>query len=101
MTDQMFCFQCEQTAGGKGCTVSGVCGKNPAIAAAQDDTLAELIRLARAALRKGPISREIGRLFIEGLFLTVTNVSFDEAAIRRYNATYHAQADAGRPCSSA
>ena len=94
MTDQMFCFQCEQTAGGKGCTVSGVCGKNPAIAAAQDDTLAELIRLARAALRKGPISREIGRLFIEGLFLTVTNVSFDEAAIRRYNAAYHAQADA-------
>ena len=45
----MFCFQCEQTAGGKGCTVSGVCGKKPDTAALQDKLTGKLVGLARAA----------------------------------------------------
>ena len=49
MSDAMFCFQCEQTAGGKGCTVSGVCGKKPDVAAGQDRLTTALIGLARAA----------------------------------------------------
>ena len=44
----MFCFQCEQTAGGTGCTRQGVCGKLPEVANLQDDITAALITLARA-----------------------------------------------------
>ena len=44
----MFCFQCEQTAGGKGCTKQGVCGKTPEAANLQDDITAAMITLARA-----------------------------------------------------
>ncbi|MFP5528008.1 hydroxylamine reductase [Peptococcus simiae] len=94
MEEKMFCFQCEQTAGGTGCSQAGVCGKSPAVALAQDETVVALIRLARAALRQGPVSKETGRLLIEGLFLTVTNVNFDEADIHRYNALYRQAGDA-------
>ena len=46
---EMFCFQCQQTAGNKGCVKTGVCGKQPETAALQDDLVKELIRLAIAA----------------------------------------------------
>ncbi|UWG95816.1 hydroxylamine reductase [Dehalobacter sp. DCM] len=77
---QMFCFQCEQTAGGKGCTVSGVCGKKPEIANKQDELTGALIGLARAVSGKkaGP---EADALMMQGLFATITNVSFDPVAI--------------------
>ena len=45
MNEKMFCFQCEQTYGGSGCTVSGVCGKNPAVAKGQDLLTGALIGL--------------------------------------------------------
>ena len=45
----MFCFQCQQTAGGKGCVQVGVCGKQPETAGLQDDLVRELIALAEAA----------------------------------------------------
>ena len=45
----MFCFQCEQTAGGKGCTKVGVCGKKPDIADKQDELTCAMVGLARAA----------------------------------------------------
>ncbi|MEI8353048.1 MAG: hydroxylamine reductase, partial [Lentisphaerota bacterium] len=72
----MFCFQCEQTAGGKGCTRVGVCGKKPEIAALQDEITAELITLARALDGK-PSCVSCESLFMDALFMTVTNVNFD------------------------
>lgn len=48
----MFCFQCEQTAGGKGCTKVGVCGKNETVANNQDELTCALVGLARAAEKK-------------------------------------------------
>lgn len=72
----MFCFQCEQTAGGKGCTKIGVCGKKPEVANSQDKLTCALIGLARAAAAKKP-GKTADRLMLQGLFTTVTNVNFD------------------------
>ena len=73
----MFCFQCEQTAKGSGCTVAGVCGKKSDAAHGQDVLIAELIGLAGAS--DGKLSDV--DLIVDGLFVTVTNVNFDEASI--------------------
>lgn len=73
---EMFCFQCEQTAGGKGCTKIGVCGKKPEVANSQDKLTCALIGLARAAAAKKP-GKTADRLMLQGLFTTVTNVNFD------------------------
>jgi len=72
----MFCFQCEQTAGGKGCTNVGVCGKKPEVANKQDELTCALIGLARATDGKSG-GKEADELVMQGLFTTVTNVSFD------------------------
>lgn len=77
---EMFCFQCEQTAGGRGCTKMGVCGKNPNVSAKQDELTCALIGLARAATGKEP-GKKAFELMMRGLFATVTNVNFDEAEI--------------------
>jgi len=71
----MFCFQCEQTAGGKACTVAGICGKNAIVSNKQDELTCALAGLARAARSKP--SREANVLMMEGLFTTITNVNFD------------------------
>jgi hydroxylamine reductase len=76
----MFCFQCEQTAGGKGCTRVGVCGKKPEIARRQDEITAALVTLARAADGK-PACAAREALFMDALFMTVTNVNFDDAPL--------------------
>ncbi|WP_425060173.1 Hydroxylamine reductase [Sporomusa carbonis] len=76
----MFCFQCEQTAGGKGCTKIGVCGKKPDVAGKQDELTCALIGLARAAAGKTP-GKLADALVLQGLFATVTNVNFDNARI--------------------
>ncbi len=77
----MFCFQCEQTAGGKACTKVGVCGKSAVVSNSQDELTCALVGLARAA--KG---RSTGKwadvLMIQALFATVTNVNFDDARIQ-------------------
>ncbi len=76
----MFCFQCEQTAGGKGCTVAGVCGKAPEVAALQDLLVFAAKGLARYAHRLhqlGSPDREADVFIIQSLFATVTNVDFD------------------------
>lgn len=76
----MFCFQCEQAAGGKGCTKAGVCGKQPEVAALQDLLLYGLKGLAvygNEARKLGVKDEEIDRFMMEGLFSTVTNVDFD------------------------
>jgi hydroxylamine reductase len=72
----MFCFQCEQTAGGKGCTKIGVCGKKPEVANKQDELTCAMIGLARAAAKTAP-SNTANHLMMQGLFTTVTNVNFD------------------------
>ena len=77
----MFCFQCEQAVGCKGCTgKTGVCGKTEEVALGQDDLTRELIGLAVAYEGKTPSEKAV-RLMIEGLFTTVTNVSFDKESI--------------------
>jgi len=76
----MFCFQCEQTTGGKGCTKVGVCGKQPEVADKQDELTRALVGLARAAQGKTP-GKEIDALMMQGLFATLTNVNFDGARI--------------------
>jgi hydroxylamine reductase len=73
----MFCFQCEQTAGGKACTMSGVCGKNAVVANGQDDLTCALVGLARAAAISGRPGSQADELMLQGLFTTITNVSFD------------------------
>ena len=68
--NEMFCFQCEQTAMCKGCTgKAGVCGKSAEVANLQDQLLGALIGIAG--------DRSADKLVIEGLFATITNVDFD------------------------
>jgi hydroxylamine reductase len=77
----MFCFQCEQAAGCKGCTGKmGVCGKTEEVALGQDDLTRELIGLAVAYNGKTPAKKAV-KLMIEGLFTTVTNVSFNKKTL--------------------
>ena len=80
----MFCFQCQQTAGNKGCTRVGVCGKQPETANLQDELVCELIYLAEAAVKNEHRTKTADRLLIDGLFTTLTNVNFDNASIRRF-----------------
>lgn len=80
--NEMFCFQCEQTAGGKGCTHAGVCGKKPDTAAIHDKITAGLITLARALDGK-PVCTVCENVFMDALFLTITNVNFDAAECQK------------------
>jgi hydroxylamine reductase len=72
----MFCFQCEQTAGGIGCTRVGVCGKKPEVARKHDELVCALVGLARAAEGK-TLGTKVDELMMQGLFATLTNVNFD------------------------
>ena len=76
----MFCYQCEQTAKGSGCTVQGVCGKDAVTATLQDllvHATEGLAQYAHRARQLGVKDREIDVFVIEALFSTVTNVNFD------------------------
>ncbi len=76
----MFCYQCEQTAKGTGCTVQGVCGKQPEVAALQDLLLYTLMGLSEVAVagRKVGISdRAVNVFTVKAAFSTLTNVDFD------------------------
>jgi len=77
----MFCYQCEQTAKGTGCTVAGVCGKDPKTAVLQDLLVHETMLFAKAALAHGADTGEAARRVTENLFSTVTNVNFDSDTI--------------------
>ncbi len=83
----MYCYQCEQTAGGKGCTRVGVCGKDETTANFQDALLQkarEISFYANRARKAGLSDHAIDRFVVEALFLTVTNVNFDSARIQEY-----------------
>ena len=79
---EMFCFQCEQTLGGKACTRAGVCGKSAACANKQDSVIKALIYLAGAYHEGEAIRPSSVKLMEEGLFATLTNVNFDEEALQ-------------------
>lgn len=78
----MFCFQCEQTARGQGCTVRGVCGKLSSSSDLQDLILFDLGALSYAAKKKG-LTPETKKMLLDGLFTTVTNVNFDDKVLIR------------------
>ncbi len=86
MENKMFCFQCQETAGCKGCTQSGVCGKNPEAAGLQDLLIyvtKGLSAVSTALRAQGTeIPAEINHLVTANLFATITNVNFDPSAIR-------------------
>lgn len=83
MENKMFCFQCEQTAGGTGCRgCAGVCGKDYQVAGLQDELTGALIGLARAAQKNSNASEEVYKLLIRGLFTTITNVNFNEETLK-------------------
>ena len=82
MEQKMFCFQCEQTMCGSGCTGNaGVCGKSAAAAKLQDELTGALIGLARTCKNATPGSNT-ARVVMEGLFTTITNVNFDVVTIQ-------------------
>jgi hydroxylamine reductase len=80
----MFCYQCEQTAGGKGCTKLGVCGKTPEIAGLQDLLVYQVKGISCYAnellKNENDIDKEIVSLIENSLFTTLTNVNFDSDA---------------------
>ena len=83
MDNKMFCFQCEQTALCTGCTgKAGVCGKTAEVAELQDQLTGALVGLSRAVDNAPDANEGTWRLMVEGLFTTVTNVSFNEKTIR-------------------
>ncbi|MDO5400953.1 MAG: hydroxylamine reductase [Eubacteriales bacterium] len=91
MENQMFCFQCEQTAGCTGCTgKAGVCGKSAATAALQDRLTGALIGLARA-MDGGITGGGNAELVQQSLFATLTNVNFDDEALASLIDRVHAQ----------
>jgi len=76
----VFCNQCEQTAKGTGCTVRGVCGKLPEVAALQDllgHAIKGLALYAHEGRRVGVVDQKVNRFTAEALFSTLTNVNFD------------------------
>ena len=85
MENQMFCYQCQETAGCKGCTVQGVCGKKPEVARKQDILIyvTKGLSAVTTELRKEgkEVPEKINHLVSVNLFTTITNANFDEAAI--------------------
>lgn len=81
----MFCYQCQETAGCKGCTVSGVCGKKPDVAAMQDLLIyvTKGLSAVTTQLRRedSPVAPEISRMILTNLFTTITNANFDKEAV--------------------
>jgi hydroxylamine reductase len=101
MEKQMFCFQCEQTMGGTGCTGrAGMCGKSAPAAKLQDELTGSLIGLARTATANAPTSKT-NLIILEGLFTTITNVNFDVATIQLMIDKVNAEKDAISPNSAA
>jgi hydroxylamine reductase len=83
----MFCYQCEQTAKGQGCTIVGVCGKNPEVATLQDLLVYALRGLSQVTLeakKAGLETEEVDVFTCEALFATLTNVNFDPDDIASY-----------------
>ena len=97
MEQNMFCYQCQETAGCSGCTKSGVCGKRPETAALQDLliwTTKGLSAVTTQLRREGKtVDASVNHLITKNLFTTITNVNFDDDTIRaRIEATLETKA---------
>lgn len=98
MEEKMFCFQCQETAGGKGCRYAGVCGKSSDTAGMQDLLIyvTKGLSAITTALRKEgkEVSEEVNHLVSVNLFTTITNANFDNDAIKdRIEKTLNAEKD--------
>jgi hydroxylamine reductase len=100
MDAKMFCFQCQETAGGKGCTLAGVCGKKPEVAHAMDlllylvkgiSVIADRNRCEEAKVCEG--RKKVYAFIIDALFSTITNANFDKESIYNRVATAMALRD--------
>ena len=81
--NEMFCFQCQQTAHNKGCNgKAGVCGKKADTANYQDELIGALIALSKAA-ETGSLTERTDELMLKGLFTTITNVNFNNETIKK------------------
>ena len=96
MDNKMFCYQCQETAGCKGCTIAGVCGKQPDVAAMQDllvyvtKGISAVATALRAEGKEVPVG--ISYLITLNLFTTITNANFDRESIEaRIQATLDAK----------
>lgn len=85
MENKMFCYQCQETAGGRGCTISGVCGKKPEVARIQDLLIYVTKGLSSVACRlraEGKtVDKSVNHLVTVNLFKTITNANFDRDAL--------------------
>jgi hydroxylamine reductase len=81
----MFCYQCQETAACRGCTVKGVCGKTPEVAALQDELLYLTKLLSMICIKsnqKKEVKTEVSRFISKSLFMTITNANFDAERLR-------------------
>ena len=79
----MFCYQCQEAAGGKGCQVKGVCGKNEEVAKLQDLLIYTLKGISNIVVKAGFDAKDLGNVnheVLKSLFMTITNANFDEDA---------------------
>lgn len=79
----MFCYQCQEAAGGKGCTIKGVCGKTSDVANLQDLTIYTLKGIAAYNLKLrelGAVNEKADKFIMDSLFTTITNANFDKNA---------------------
>ncbi len=87
MEPKMFCFQCQETAGCKGCTIRGVCGKTPDVAAMQDllvyvsKGICAVTTMLRSEGKE--VSADVNHLITLNLFTTITNANFDKKSIEK------------------
>ncbi len=82
MSNEMFCFQCQETWNNTGCTKGGFCGKRPDVANVQDRLVQVLKEIAVAAEPKG-VDNELGLFILQSLFMTITNANFDRERLER------------------
>jgi hydroxylamine reductase len=82
----MFCYQCQEAAGGRGCTIRGVCGKNEQVAKLQDLLIYTLKGISDIII-KGKINKDeldsVNYEMLNSLFMTITNANFDDNAIEK------------------
>ena len=85
MENKMFCYQCQETAGCKGCTISGVCGKKPEVARMQDLLVYVTKGLSCVTTRMreegSSVEKDVNHMVTRNLFITITNANFDREAI--------------------
>ncbi len=77
----MFCYQCQEALGNKGCTVNGVCGKKGDTAILQDLLIYTVKGISVVALATGKVDSEVSHFVTKALFTTITNVSFDDDSL--------------------